>query len=441
MNITTLTKAIEVLANSATTAQDILILSKVLERLRLGNVTAVATYYDMLVLRKNTGDLVFVDSEQKLYFLRVGGIWTSIVDANINGVWAWGRANEGQLGDNTSINKSSPVSVVGGFTDWVQVSTSAGSSHNMGLRANGTAWGWGYNGVGQIGDGTAVSKSSPVSVVGGFTDWVQVSAGGNHTTAIRSNGTAWGWGYNGFGRLGDNTTVNKSSPVSVVGGFIDWIQVSASTFHTAGVRANGSAWGWGSNGTARLGDNTTVDRSSPVSVVGGFTDWIQVSAGVQHTVGVRANGTAWAWGQGVDGQLGDNTTVNKSSPVAVVGGFTDWIQISAGTAHNIGVRATGTAWAWGNGANGRLGNNFQTNRSSPVSVVGGFTDWIQASAGNTHTVGLRANGTLWAWGDNGSGRFGDGTIASPRSSPVSVVGGFTDWIQIGAGAQHTVALR
>jgi alpha-tubulin suppressor-like RCC1 family protein len=439
MNIENITKALQVKLSTATTPTDLLAITKAVQKLRLGAVDTVATYGDMLRLRKSTGDLVFVDGEQKLYFLALGGAWTSILDTALNSAWAWGsNNNDGRLGDNTMVNKSSPVSVVGGFTDWVQVS--AGFQHNIGLRSNGTVWAWGFNYSGQLGDGTQTSKSSPVSVLGGFTDWVQVSAGSDHNVGIRSNGTAWAWGVGASGLLGDNTTTNKSSPVSVVGGFTDWVQFDAGTGHTVGIRANGTAWAWGLGSNGRLGDNTTVSKRSPVSVVGGFTDWMQVSAGFNHSVGVRDNGTAWAWGSGDTGRLGNNSTLTRSSPVSVVGGFTNWVQVSAGQNHSAGVRSDGTAWAWGAAANGRLGDNTTVSKSSPVAVVGGFTDWVQVSAGGRHTVGLRANGSVWAWGYGFSGQIGNNSTVS-RLSPVSVVGGFTDWVQISAGYDHSTALR
>jgi alpha-tubulin suppressor-like RCC1 family protein len=175
--------------------------------------------------------------------------------------------------------------------------------------------------------------------VGGFTDWCQVSAGIYSSLAVRQNGTAWGWGYNGQGRLGTDNTTNTSSPVSVVGGFTDWCQVSACQY-SLGVRQNGTAWAWGRGGDGRLGDNTTVNKSSPVSVVGGFTNWCQVSAAYKESIGVRQSGTAWAWGANNAGQLGDNSTVNKSSPVSVVGGFTDWCQVAAGDGMSAGIRKT-----------------------------------------------------------------------------------------------------
>jgi alpha-tubulin suppressor-like RCC1 family protein len=221
-----------------------------------------------------------------------------------------------------------------------------GVAHGHAIRTNGTAWGWGYWTAGVLGDnGTGgVPRSSPVSVTGGFTDWCQISAGNTHALAVRQNGTAWGWGCGDAGKLGNNCTTNRSSPVSVVGGFTDWCQVSTgpTSCHSLGVRQNGTAWGWGCGSIGRLGDNTTADKSSPVSVVGGFTDWCQISIGSYEANAVRTNGTAWAWGNNGGGGLGDGTTVNKSSPVSVVGGFTDWCQVSAGYWISAGIRSTAT---------------------------------------------------------------------------------------------------
>jgi len=394
------------------------------------------------------GSIFFVKSSLAgaPYIKKSDGTWVlidpSLQPVELENAWAWGSNGQGRLGDDSTTSSSSPVSVVGGYTDWVEIS--AGQEHTAAVRANGTAWAWGRNTNGRLGDNSTTSRSSPVSVVGGFTDWVEISAGGTHTAAVRANGSAWAWGFDSSGQLGDNSFTAKSSPVSVVGGFTDWVQISAGggafDGHTAAVRANGTAWAWGLNSYGRLGDDSTTNRSSPVSVIGGFTDWVQISAGGTHTAAVRANGSAWAWGRNGYGRLGDNSTTDRSSPVSVVGGFTDWVQISAGAAHTAALRANGTAWAWGNNGNGRLGDDSAANRSSPVSVVGGFTDWVGISAGTAHTAAVRANGTAWAWGDNGRGRLGDNSTTS-RSSPVSVVGGFTDWVQISAGNGHTAGVR
>jgi alpha-tubulin suppressor-like RCC1 family protein len=354
--------------------------------------------------------------------------------------WGWGRNAYGQTGDNTIVIRSSPVQNVTGFIDWCQVS--AGGNHSLGVRQSGTAWAWARNGNGQLGDNTLVNKSSPVLVAGGFTDWCQLSAGGYHSLGTRQNGTARAWGFNNSGQLGDGTTVAKSSPVLVVGGFTNWCQVSAGGQHSLGVRTNGTAWAWGIGTNGRLGDNTAVNKSSPVGLVGGFINWCQVSAGNAHSLGLRTTGTAWAWGNNAQGRLGDNTTVAKSSPVQVVGGFTDWCQVSAGNLHSLGLRTNGTAWSWGCNSIGQLGNNSTINRSSPGSVVGGFTNWCQVSTANIgfHSLGLRTNSTVWSWGCNGQGQLGHNTTVN-RSSPVSVVGGFTDWCRISAGNNFSLALK
>jgi alpha-tubulin suppressor-like RCC1 family protein len=432
--------------NSSNTITDILILSKQVANTTNDRIISVATVNDLPDLSLNTvelGTIVFVDSIQ-IPVIAQDGCWTGLdnrelrSDFDVKPIYSWGSNGSGALGTNNTINRSSPIIIFGGFTDWCQVS--AGDIHSLGLRTNGTLWAWGFNGSGRLGNNTITSRSSPVSVVGGFTDWCQVSGGTAHSLGVRTNGTAWAWGFNGQGRLGDNTTIDKSSPVSVVGGFTDWCQVSAGGRHSLGLRTNGTAWSWGYNSQGRLGDNSTISRSSPVSVVGGFTDWCQVSAGGTHSLGVRTNGTAWAWGRNDLGQLGDDTTTDRSSPVSVVGGFTDWCQVSAGYTHNLGLRTNGTIWAWGCNGQGRLGDNTTTQRSSPVSVVGGFTDWCQVAAACVHSLGLRTNGTLWAWGDNGQGRLGDNTTTQ-RFSPVSVVGGFTDWCQVAAGICHSLAIR
>jgi alpha-tubulin suppressor-like RCC1 family protein len=390
------------------------------------------------------GRMVYVTSEAKYYYA-VLGVWSddfSSVPHEVNSfsTYSWGAGSSGQLGDNTAVAKSYPVSVAGGFTDWCQVS--AGSNHSLGVRQNGTAWAWGYNGSGQLGDNSTVNKSAPVSVVGGFTDWCQVSAGSNHSLGVRTGGTLYAWGCNGQGRLGDNTTDRKSSPVSVVGGFTDWCQVSAGGEQSLAVRQNGTAWSWGSGFCGQLGDNTFTAKSSPVSVVGGFTDWCQVSAGTNSfSLAVRQNGTAWAWGCGGNGRLGNNNPgITRCSPVSVIGGFTDWCQISAGSDFSLAVRQNGTAWAWGYNGCGRLGNNSTADRSSPVSVIGGFTNWCRVSAGGSFSLAIRTNGTAWAWGRNSSGQLGTDNTTS-RSSPVSVVGGFTSWCRVSAGCNHSLAIK
>jgi alpha-tubulin suppressor-like RCC1 family protein len=439
MNISNFQILLHEAIDNATSTMDWLFLARAIEKLDMGQIRTVSAYANLPSAASNEGLLVFVDADERLYW-STGSAWYSIVQENKGISYAWGESDSGRLGNNnSSIDRSSPVSVVGGFTDWCQVST--GYRHSLGVRGNGTAWSWGYGGNGRLGNNSTIARSSPVSVVGGFTDWCRVAAGEDHSLGVRVNGTAWGWGYNTNGELGDATGTSRISPVSVVGGFTDWCQLSAGCRHSLGVRTNGTAWAWGQAQDGKLGNNTsTINRNSPVSVAGGFTDWRQLSAGRQHSLGLRSNGTAWAWGKN-DGQLGDNSTIGRSSPVSVVGGFTDWCQVSAGSYHSLGVRTNGTAWSWGNNSQGRLGDNSATDRSSPVSVVGGFTDWCQLSGGYEHSAGVRSNGTAWSWGRADEGRLGNNNSVISRSSPVSVVGGFTDWCQVAAGGRQGLGLR
>ena len=211
-------------------------------------VFSVACQASLPTASCNTGRFVYITSECKYYFSN-GSVWTDDVSSQlVSSMYSWGAGGNGARGDNTNTGcVSSPVSVIGGFTDWCQIAVGgsgvSATGHGHAIRTNGTLWSWGYAGGGRLGDNSTANKSSPVSVVGGFTDWCQVSAGNDHALGVRQNGTAWGWGCNNYGKLGDNTTVLKSSPVSVVGGFTDWCQVSASkSYFSLGVRQNGTAW-------------------------------------------------------------------------------------------------------------------------------------------------------------------------------------------------------
>jgi alpha-tubulin suppressor-like RCC1 family protein len=361
-------------------------------------------------------------------------------------VWSWGSNIEGQLGTNNTTARCSPVSLLGSLSDWCYIG--AGAFHGVALNTSGEAWSWGNNRCGQLGDCSVTNSSSPVSVVG-VSDWSQINAGRYHNLALRSTGSAWSWGINQyqggsqyFGNLGDGTYEDRSSPVSVVGGFLGWRQLSAGGCHSMGISSNRTLWSWGNNSEGELGVGDDLNRFSPVSVMGGFSDWCQVSAGWNNTLAIRAEGCLWAWGSNTFGGLGDGTTTVRSSPVSVTGGFSDWCQVATGGSHSIALRTAGTAWSWGYNNQGQLGDFTTTNKSSPVSVVGGISDWCAVSAGLRHNVALRSNGEVWSWGANNQGQLGTNTFAATgRSSPMSVSGGFSDWYQVSAGECHTMALN
>ena len=443
MNVFEIVKVIQDKITNTTSKEELIYLAKSLENLNLGQVKTVSTYTDLLNIKYPIeGELYFVDTEERLYYA-FGSRWILVFNPANSPAYGWGVNSYGRVGDGTTTSRAAPTLIVGNFTDWTLIGQTRGP-HSNGLRADGTIWSWGKNEFSQLGDGTTVSRSSPVSLIGGITDWVYLAGGGYTGHAIRANGTLWSWGRNSTSQLGDGTNTNKSSPVSVVGGFTDWIQVTASASgagraFTVALRGNGTLWSWGTNQDGVLGHGAGgVETASPKSVVGGFTDWTKVGTGRYHTVALRSNGTIWCWGRNEYGQLGENGVVGArtSSPVSVIGGFTDWVAISAGHVHSLGIRSNGTLWAWGRNNFGQLGDNTSSNRSSPVSVVGGFTDWTSVSGGGGTSMALRSNGTLWGIG----AITGDGTSTN-RSSPVSVAGGFTDWVSVTSTGYNSFAIR
>ncbi len=355
------------------------------------------------------------------------------------GLWTWGYNLYGRLGDNTTTDKSSPVQTIAGGTNWKQVAS--GSSHTAAIKTDGTLWSWGYNAAGNLGDNTAISKSSPVQTVTGGTNWRQVSGGSYYTAAIKTDGTLWTWGSNGFGNLGDNTTTNKSSPVQTIAGGTTWRQVATGSSHTAAIKTDGTLWLWGVNPYGGLGDNTSVNKSSPVQTVAAGTNWRQVACGTDHTAAVKTDGTLWAWGYNSTGQLGDNTSVNKSSPVQTIAGGTNWRQVACGANHTAAIKTDGTLWLWGWDSNGQLGDNTTASKSSPVQTVTGGTNWRQVSCGSAnHTAAIKTDGTLWTWGYNSFGNLGDNTTTN-KSSPIQTITGGNNWKQVACGGNHSTAIQ
>jgi alpha-tubulin suppressor-like RCC1 family protein len=327
---------------------------------------------------------------------------------------------------------SSPVQI-GSLTNWAQVSF--GNQVSASVKTDGTLWTWGSGSLGELGLGTTVNKQSP-NQVGALTNWAQVSAGDEFMGCVKTDGTLWTWGSGSVGRTGQNNIINLSSPTQV-GALTDWAQVSAGNLNCAAVKTDGTLWTWGYNNGGRLGDGTVINRSSPVQV-GSLTNWKQVAAGVAaHCACVKTDGTLFTWGANGSGQLGDGTTISRSSPVQV-GSLTNWGRVAVGNGVTACTTTTGALFTWGVGNVGRNGQNDATlNLSSPVQV-GALTNWLQPAAFDKSLGCVKTDGTLWMSGENSNGKLGDGTVIN-RSSPVQI-GALTDWFSVDVGSEHSAAL-
>ena len=302
--------------------------------------------------------------------------------------------------------------VVGWFdaapaTTWATLT--AGYRHTCGVSTDGTAWCWGSNSSGQLGNGTPFDSAFPVQV-GTAATWATLAAGDHHTCGVRTDGTAWCWGANNTGQLGIGSTTTSTVPVQV-GTATTWAHLSAGQDHTCGVRTDGSAWCWGFNPDGELGNGSTADSAVPVQV-GTTTTWVTLSVGAFHTCGVRTDGTAWCWGSNSTQQLGDGSVTDSAVPVRVTTSATSsWATLTAGSFHTCGVRTDGTAWCWGYNSYGQFGDGSLVSSGIPVQV-GTATTWATLAAADHHTCGVRTDTTAWCWGTNDNGELGNGTTST-----------------------------
>ena len=370
---------------------------------------------------------------------------------NQSTLWTWGLNSSGQLGDNTTINKSSPILTVASGLNWKQIS--AGSASICGIKTDGTLWLWGANSIGQLGTNTTINRSSPVQTISGGSNWRQISTGGYPdslvvTSGIKTDGTLWTWGYNISGGLGDNTNISRSSPVQTVSGGTTWNLVSASNSNCVAVKTDGTLWCWGSNILGSCGDGTTTVRSSPVQTVAAGTNWKFASINMNSTAAIKNDGTLWTWGRNLVFALGDGTNIDRSSPVQTIASGTNWQQVSVGYRMMAAIKTDGTLWAWGSNGAGQLGDNSTIVKSSPVQTVSGGTNWKQVSAGLstdgfTGTVGmaaLKTDGSLWIWGYGALGGLGNNSTINV-SSPIQTVAGGYNWSQVALGSSFSAALN
>ncbi|AEI38977.1 hypothetical protein KNP414_00352 [Paenibacillus mucilaginosus KNP414] len=313
----------------------------------------------------------------------------------------------------------------------VPLAVSLLGNHTMFIKSDGTVWGWGYNGHGQLGTGTSNSTSVPGKVIN-LTGMKMIAGGENHTVALRSDGTLHTWGYNGYGQLGDDSTTTRYSPVQV-STLTNWTAVSAGENHSLALKSDGTVWAFGYNGYGQLGDGTTSSQRTPVQVKD-LTGVVAIAAGKDFSLALKSDGTVWSWGQNTYGELGNGTTTRSSVPVQVAL-LTDVKAIAAGDYHGVALKKDGSVFAWGYNGNGELGNSSTISQSTPVQS--GVTGIKGIAAGPYHTLALKSDGTVWSWGYNGYGQLGSGNNTS-RSVPAAIPG-LASMASIAAGENQSIA--
>ena len=321
-------------------------------------------------------------------------------------LWAWGFNGSGQLGDGTTTNRNAPVQI-GTDTNWKFVT--AGGNHSLAIKTDGTLWGWGDSLWGEVGTGTfGVDVLAPTRI-GTASNWKSVAAGATFSLGVRTDGTLWAWGDNMYGQLGHGL-YTAYSPVRV-GTAVDWKSVTAGSNHTAALKTNNSLWIWGANMYGQLGNGTITDNGTPTQL-GAAGEWKAVAAGNDHTLAIKADGSLWAWGHNFRGEIGNGTETNQLSPVKI--GTSTWSTVAAGNEFSLAVNANGTLWSWGE----VIGANWnETPYKTSPEQLGTATDWLSIAPGDHHAFGFRANGTVWFWGDNQWGELGTGDWGGSYNAP------------------------
>ncbi len=329
----------------------------------------------------------------------------------------WGYNGYGQLGNGTTTASTTPVTVSGGRTF---ASVSAGVAATCGVTPAGAAYCWGHNGRGELGNGTTTGSTTPVAVSGGLTfAAVGSSNSSNFTCGVTTAGVAYCWGDNTYGELGNGTTdpVNPTTTPGAVSGGLTFASVSGGNGFACGVTTGGAAYCWGANGDGALGNGTTTASTTPVTVSGALT-FASVTAGYYGACGVTTSGAAYCWGANNVGQLGNGTTTGSTTPVAVSGGLTFKTVSGGDDSFTCGVTTGGAAYCWGNNDFGQLGNGTTTGSTTPVAVSGGLR-FASVIAGYDSACGLTTAGGAYCWGANSDGELGNGTTTG-STTPVLV---------------------
>lgn len=365
-----------------------------------------------------------------------------------NRVLCWGYNGDGQLGDGTRVSRIRPEPVKESpSADLLALAVSLGEYHTCAITLSNGVKCWGYNYVGQLGNGTTTDSLTPVSVIDLENGVVDLGSGGSHNCVLTTAGGVKCWGDNDYGQLGDSWTSNRTTPVDVVGLASGVKGISAGSNYTCALTSGGAIKCWGKNDYGQLGDGTTTRLKTPVDVIGLTSGVSEVSAAAQYTCALTDAGGVKCWGDKFhDLYDPDRDWENTSSSTPIdIDGLTNGVKaISSGKYHTCAITALDGVKCWGYNSNGQLGDGTYNNRPTPVDVVGFEDDGenaIAISAGDDHTCVLTVAGGVKCWGNDSFGQLGNGSATNMSSNtPVDVDGLVSGVDAISVGESHTCVL-
>ncbi len=268
-------------------------------------------------------------------------------------------------------------------------------------------------------------------------NWSQIECGTEFSIALRSDSLLFSWGNNANGQLGNNLATPASNSPYLIDTNSKWRTISAGSFHSLGIKNDGTLWAWGFNGNGQIGSGNKIQSNIPIQI-GTDTDWTHVDAGLANSFAIKNNGTLWAWGLNFQGQLGIGTPgADTTSPIQV-GTDSDWKQISCGGFQVLGMKTNGSLWAWGYNGEGQVGDTSNIDKYIPT-LISSDTNWKSISAGYQFSTAIKTNGSIYSWGFNGNGQLGDNTLVS-KNYPVDVSAAEM-WIDISAGSSFAFAIK
>lgn len=360
----------------------------------------------------------------------VTGDYHSCAIASDGNTYCWGGGWWGQLGNGATNSHFTPVRVSQGdlpigvrFTQ-----LTAGYNHTCALASDNKVYCWGSNNAGQLGDSSTADRAAPTRVAQGALSagyFTQVSAGAFHTCALASDNKAYCWGDGGYGRLGNNGTTNTTAPTRVVQGQLPssarFTHIASGNEHTCALASNNKVYCWGNSARGQLGNNTTTARSTPVLVAQGelptSAHFTVLNTYNKHTCALATDNKAYCWGEGSQGRLGNNDTADRLVPTRVAQGelptSARFTYITPGNDHTCALASNNKTYCWGNGDNGRLGNNGVEQKLAPSLVAQGSlpsgSHLTKIKAGNLQNCAIASTGQAYCWGIGHAGRLGNGT--------------------------------